>query len=216
MQQIDATVIETFGIPRVLLMDHAGLALARSVRALVTRAPKRSIVICCGTGFNGGDGLSAARHLHEWGYPLRVSVIGRLDQLRAEPATYATMLRRLGLPIVEGERVDALTQIEGWLAGCSLIVDALLGIGVRGAVREPFKQLIARMNRSGKPIVAADIPSGLDGDTGLPQGIAVKATRTVTFGAPKRGCLVGQGPAHTGELVVESITIPRRVLERCA
>jgi NAD(P)H-hydrate epimerase len=212
MQQIDAAAIEQIGIPRLLLMEHAGLAVARAAQTLVPSS-SASMVVCCGMGFNGGDGLSAARHLHAWGYRLHILVAGRLDRLREEPATYATILRRLGLPLTEFTRADALAHVERWLAECAVIIDALLGIGTRTAVREPVASLIACLNRSGKPIVAVDIPSGLDADTGLVQGIAVKATATVTFGLPKRGCFLGEGPAHAGSMLVDPITIPRTLLE---
>ena len=99
------------------------------------------------------------------------------------------------------------------MADCAVIIDALLGIGMRGPVREPIRSLIDRMNRSGKPIVAADIPSGLDGDTGHPQGIAVKATVTVAFGCLKQGCFMHEGPAHVGAPTVDPIALPPTLLE---
>ncbi len=212
MQQLDTAAIETLGIPRLLLMDHAGLAIARAARTL---CPNRAtpILVCCGMGYNGGDGFSAARHLHGWGHPLRILVTGSLERLREEPATYARMLQRLGLSIREYTRTDDLPQLESWLAECGLIVDALLGIGARGVVREPTASLIRRINRSGTPVVAADIPSGLDADTGRVQGIAINATTTVTFGLPKTGCMMRDGPAQTGLLCVDPITMPPTLLE---
>lgn len=211
MQAIDATAIRTWGIPRLLLMEHAGLAVARVAH---TRYPSSTepILLCCGTGFNGGDGLSAARHLHAWGHALRIVLTGRLDQLREEPATYAAIAHRLGLPLMELTTPQDVARAEEWLAACGLIIDALLGIGIRGDVREPTASLIDRLNRSGKPIVAADVPSGLDADTGVVHGIAVKASVTVAFGLPKHGCLVQAGPSHTGSLVVDPITLPRTLL----
>jgi len=192
-------------------MDHAGLAVAREAAA---RAPHPSspILVCCGTGFNGGDGLAAARHLHAWGHSLRIVVAGRVDRLREEPAAYARMVRALGLALAECPDVEALGRLDGWWTDCSLIIDALLGLGAQGTVREPIASLIARMNRSGKPIIAVDLPSGLDGDTGRPQGLAVKATVTVTFGLPKQGCVIGDGPTYAGSLIVDSITIPPSLL----
>lgn len=212
MQAIDEAAIRGAGIPRLLLMEHAGLAVARSARAL-TPSTIHPIVICCGSGFNGGDGLSAARHLHGWGYPVRLLLIGRPEALREEPATYATIAQRLGIPLAAVTDSTDLSDAERWLTGCGLIIDALLGIGGRGPVREPAASLIARMNRSGRPILAVDVPSGLDADTGAVQGIAVKASATVTFGVPKQGCLLAEGPAHTGVLTVDPITIPSTLLE---
>ena len=211
MQRIDAAAIKRLGIPRLLLMDHAGLAVARAVWTLAPSA-SQPILICSGTGFNGGDGLAAARHLQAWGYPLRLLLTGRLAQLREEPAIYATMLQRLGLPVTELTEMKPLPQADRMIEDCGLIIDALLGIGARGTVREPMASLIDRLNRSGKPIVAVDLPSGLDGDTGRVQGIAVKATVTVALGLPKRGCTLGDGPAHAGTLTVDPITIPPELL----
>ena len=212
MQQIDATAIESIGIPRLLLMEHAGLAVARAVTTLASPSAG-PILVCCGTGFNGGDGLAAARHLHEWGYPLRLVVTGPLNRLRAEPATYATILQRLSLPFVELPDMEALPRAERALEGCGLIIDALLGIGAQGAVRDPIASLIGRLNRSGKPVIAVDLPSGVNGDTGLVAGTAVKATVTVALGLPKRGCFTGAGPSYAGSVIVDSITIPHALLE---
>lgn len=215
MQRIDAAAIERLGIPRLLLMDHAGLAVARAVQALAPTS-SRPILICSGTGFNGGDGLAAARHLQAWGYPIRLLLAGRLAQLREEPAVYATILQRLGLPVMELTDARTFPHVDHVLKECGLIIDALLGIGARGIVREPMASLIERLNRSGKPIVAIDLPSGLDGDTGRVQGIAVKATVTVALGVPKHGCVLHDGPAHVGSLTTDPITIPRMLLEPTA
>lgn len=212
MQAIDRAAIDAIGIPRLLLMEHAGLALARQVQRLVPSSSAR-IALCCGPGFNGGDGLAAARHLQAWGYALDIVIAAPLERLRDEPAIYSRVLQRLGVPL---RTVNDAASAGAWAAAaapCEAWVDALLGIGASGAVREPVRSLIRHINGSGRPTISADIPSGLDGDTGAVRDVAVKATVTVTFGRPKRGCLMGDGPAHTGELVVDEITLPRRVLE---
>lgn len=212
MDTLDARVSDTLHIPRLLLMDHAGLAVAREAQA---RCPDvtRPIVVCCGTGFNGGDGLAAARHLAGWGRVVRIVVAGPLDRLREEPATYARIVQALGVELTACTRLEELDSVTRWLSACGLIIDALLGIGARGPVREPMASLIDAMNRAGTPIVSADIPSGLDGDTGRVQGIAVRATVTVTFGLPKQGCFLEAGPAHAGTVVTDPITMPQRLLE---
>ena len=212
MQAIDEAAIHEFGIPRLLLMEQAGLAVARVAQQRLSRSDG-TMVICCGTGLNGGDGLCAARHLSLQGDVPRIIVIGRLSRLREESALYATMLQRLGRRLTEVTMEQQVKALKRWFARCDLIIDALLGIGGQGPVREPMASLIAHMNQSGKPIVAVDIPSGLDADTGVVQGVAVKATVTVTFGLPKRGCLIAEGPRHTGRLVIEPIAFPRRLLE---
>lgn len=207
MHRIDAAAIERFGIPRLLLMEHAGLALARETHRLLPAHGR--IVACCGMGFNGGDGLAAARHLSMWGHPVDVVLAGRLANLRDEPAVYANILRRLRVRIIEVPARRSVARVESSLRP-EIVLDALLGIGARGNVREPMASLIAWMNRQPAPIVSADIPSGLNGDTGAVQGLTVNAAVTVTFGAPKRGCLTGAGPAHAGRLIVDSISLPQR------
>ena len=217
MQRIDARAIHTFGIPRLLLMEHAGLALARHAHHLYRtrlRTPRRNrpIVICCGAGYNGGDGMAAARHLLAWGYRVRVLLTARASELREEPAVYAQILQRLGATARAVPRRSVLRWARRQLRGAGLVIDALLGIGLRASVREPTASLIAAINRSHRPVVAADVPSGLDADTGHPRGEAVRATLTVTFGLPKRGCLKGAARPYVGRLVVEPITIPPQTM----
>jgi NAD(P)H-hydrate epimerase len=209
MQAVDAAAIERLGIPRILLMDHAGLAVARAVRELAS-APS-TVIVCCGPGFNGGDGLSAARHLADWGYAPRVLIAAPRAKLKPEPTTFADILERLGITVQECVSTEEIPEAAEWRAA-SAIVDALLGVGAAGAPREPINSLIAAINRSGRPVVSADLPSGLDADEGTVARAAVKATVTVSFGAAKQGCFAGEGPAVTGRLVVDSITIPRRLL----
>lgn len=191
-------------------MEHAGLAVAREARRLCPTPA--GIIVLCGTGCNGGDGLAAARHLADWGYRPRLVLTGRIDDLRDEPAVYARILQALRLPMCEAADLRTVLRKRSWIRDAAVLIDALLGIGARGAVREPAASLIAWMNRSAKPIVAVDVPSGLDADTGQVQGVAVRATSTVTFGLPKRGCVLREGPAHAGSLVVDSITIPHQLL----
>ena len=212
MQRLDAAAIETLGIPRLLLMEHAGLAVARAAHTHASD-PAAPVAVCCGTGFNGGDGLSAARHLQAWGHPLRVLLAGPRGRLREEPAVYAAILERLGVVIQECTEPAHAIQAERWLSESGVVIDALLGIGIRGAVRDPAAWIIRCINASGRPVIAADVPSGVDADTGVVQGVAVRATATVTFGLPKQGCFLHDGPAHTGSLIVDSITIPPTLLE---
>ena len=213
MQQIDTAAIDTFKIPRLLLMEHAGMAVGRAV-AHHTADARPVILICCGIGFNGGDGLAAARHLHAWGYPLSLVLLGRIEALRDEPSIYAAILERLGLSIIEltARSGGAWERFEVQLRRCGLVVDAMLGIGARGSIREPMASVISRINAARAPVIAVDIPSGLDAQTGRVAHVAIRATRTVTFGLPKRGCFLDEGPAHVGALNVDAITIPRPLL----
>lgn len=214
MQAVDRAAIERFKIPRILLMEQAGKAVAEQVQRRVRTTPPahRPIIACCGIGFNGGDGLCAARYLASWGYPVRVVLAGTAAHLKDEPAIYLRILRALGVPIQEltnERRLDALSR--AW-RHAAVIIDAVLGIGLRGPVRPLQASLIAAINHARRRVVAVDVPSGLDADTGLPQPVAVRATVTVTFGLPKIGCLRAQGPAHVGTLIIEEIGFPQTLL----
>lgn len=160
--------------------------------------------------------MATARLLREHRYRVRVLLAGALSRLREEPARYAGMLRHLRVPVRICRTPESIRRAARWFDGADLIVDALLGIGTKGRVREPLATLIRQINAASVPVVAVDVPSGLDGDCGTPQGVAVKATTTVTFGCVKRGCLIAQGPAHTGSLTLDPITIPRELLEHAA
>ncbi len=209
MQAIDSMAIEQLGIPRLLLMDHAGLAVARQAAAFLPDS-RQSVFIACGGGYNGGDGLSAARHLAGWGFTVNVGLIGKIKTLKPEPGIFAECLRRLGVAIIELNQ--AMEPVKEPLQSCGVIIDALIGIGSAGPARETAAALIHEINNAKKPVVAVDLPSGLNGDTGEIQGLAVSATVTVTFGRIKKGCMVGQGPKKAGRLLLEPITFPNKLL----
>jgi NAD(P)H-hydrate epimerase len=160
----------------------------------------------------GGDGLAAARHLERFGFHPSVLLLSSLAQLKAEPAVFAGILANLDVPILELTSDQQLPAARERIASAAAIVDALLGIGLRGMVRPLCASVISLLNQAGKPIVSADVPSGLDADSGQPLGIAVKATVTVSFGLAKQGCFKGRGPAHVGQLIVDPITMPPRLL----
>ncbi len=214
MQRIDSTAIDTIGIPRLLLMEHAGLAVAHAVAQLRDGVTPLRVLICAGTGFNGGDGLAAARHLLGWGADVQVVLAGRITHLRDEPAIYANLLQRLGVSITEcGAVADVAALASRWIDR-AIVVDALLGIGARGQVREPIHSMIAAINQLGRPIVAADVPSGLDADTGAVLGGAVRAAVTVTFGLAKQGLFRGAGPTCVGRLIIDPIGLPPALLQQ--
>ncbi|MBI3324408.1 MAG: NAD(P)H-hydrate epimerase [Candidatus Omnitrophica bacterium] len=211
MQRIDQVAIETIGIPRLLLMDHAGLALARAVQELGVAAASE-ILICCGSGHNGGDGLASARHLERVGYQPSVILLTPRAQLKQEPACFAGILTRLDVPLLEVTSLQQMAAVTERLHRSAAIVDALLGIGLQGSVRPLYASVIAQLNDSGKPIISADIPSGLDADSGQPLGIAIRSRITVSFGLPKQGCLQPTAKEYVGRLVVDLITLPPRLL----
>jgi NAD(P)H-hydrate epimerase len=188
------------GVPGLVLMENAGRAVADAAAALASHAGA-SIAVACGPGNNGGDGFVAARLLREQGYAIRLGLLGRRDSLKGDAAE---MARRWG----DAEPLGAAT-----LAGADVIIDALFGAGLSRPLDGAAAEVVAAINASGKPVVAVDVPSGLDGTTGQALGPVVQATCTVTFFRLKPGHLLLPGRTLCGEVKLAGIGIPDAVLE---
>lgn len=186
------------GTPGIELMENAGRAVADAVCAL----PGRRVVVVAGPGNNGGDGYVAARRLAERGYIVRVALVGDAARLKGDAALAAQ--RWSG-------KVIAATPAA--LADCDIVVDALFGAGLDRAVEGLPRVMIEAMNATPAPVVAVDLPSGINGTSGAVMGIAVKATQTVTFFRRKTGHVLLPGRLHCGAIKVADIGIPARVLE---
>jgi ADP-dependent NAD(P)H-hydrate dehydratase / NAD(P)H-hydrate epimerase len=197
MRAADKWAIETKGIPSLELMERAGEGLAR---VIAEHVPAGRIVVVCGKGNNGGDGLVAARLLR--GAGREVEVLALWDKPSSLSEDAAAQLARLPEPA-------PVPYDAARLAGAGGIVDALLGTGSSGAPRDPAAGVIEAMEAAKAPVVAADIPSGVDASTGEVAGIAVHAVATATFHTAKPGLWVHPGKAHAGEVRVVDIGIPR-------
>jgi hydroxyethylthiazole kinase-like uncharacterized protein yjeF len=189
------------GTPGIDLMEQAGIAVADVVAAAAAGPQGRRVAVVAGPGNNGGDGFVAARHLAERGFAVRVSFVGDRGKLKGDAATAAA---RWGGP------VDAAAP--GQLADCDIIVDALFGAGLDRPVEGLPRAMIEAMNASAAPVVAVDLPSGINGTYGLVMGAAVKARTTVTFFRRKPGHLLLPGRLHCGEVIVADIGIPAKTL----
>jgi len=197
MRACDRWAIEEAGVSSGDLMDHASLALARLTAQLAL--PGLPIRIAVGAGNNGGDGLAAARLLREEGREVDVLAVAPLDGLGGDAR------RELDrLPGAAPRPFDAAD-----LTGSGAVVDAMLGTGFSGEPREPVAAAIAAINGQGAPVIACDVPSGVDASTGEVGADAVCAAATVTFHGPKIGLHVAPGATHVGELTVAAIGIPR-------
>ncbi|MDX6697609.1 MAG: ADP-dependent NAD(P)H-hydrate dehydratase / NAD(P)H-hydrate epimerase [Solirubrobacteraceae bacterium] len=216
MRAVDAWAISDQGVPSLELMETAGRGLA----ALVTEVgPEGRVVVVCGKGNNGGDGLVAARVLRKQGREVEVLLVGAAPgDLTGDPAEN---LRRLPgdppRPVAAGGDAGGLSDaggsgdeavLSGALDGAGVVVDALLGTGFSGAAREPVAGAIRAIAQSGAPVVAADVPSGVDASTGAVEGDAVRADATATFHAPKTGLFVAPGKGRAGTVRVVDIGIP--------
>ncbi|HET7560311.1 MAG TPA: NAD(P)H-hydrate epimerase, partial [Limnochordia bacterium] len=209
MQALDRLAAERYGVIGIALMEAAGLRLADAVRAL---SPQGPILIACGPGNNGGDGFVAARHLSAAGYDLDVWLAAPIERLRGDARTAFGAWRAIGgVRTLQG--ADDVVTFEQACANGGLIVDALLGTGVKGAAREPMAAAIAAINRAARSVLAVDVPSGVDADTGAVLGPAVRAARTLTFGAAKLGLLLRPGSEYAGRVEVAEIGLPAPLLQ---
>jgi len=170
-------------------MEAAGWAVARFCT--------EPAVVVCGVGNNAGDGLAAARHLHRWGRLAGVCCIDA-ERMRGPAALELDALQRLGVDVWEEPR----------LADAALVVDAIFGIGLTHSPKRRFADWIEAINGSGKRVIAVDVPSGLNADSGIAYAPTVRADLTVTLGSPKHGLVQGDGPRLAGEVWVADIGIP--------
>jgi NAD(P)H-hydrate epimerase len=209
VRDVDRRAIEEFGLPGIVLMENAGRGAAD---LLIELGIRRTVVVVAGKGNNGGDGFVIARHLENHGYDVRVLLFADPHELTGDALTNYRVISAAGMPIRECARADREVW-KGELRSASWIVDALLGTGTRGKVREPFGTVIEEINASGVSVLAVDLPSGLDCDTGEPLGTCVRAAYTATFVAPKRGFDAPGAAAYTGKVHVIDIGVPRSLLE---
>lgn len=207
VRRFDEAAVRLLGISSLVLMENA----ARGLTDVILGAGSWDrILIIAGPGNNGGDGLAAARLLAAAGFPLlqiRVLLVRGGRELSADAATNREILVRGGVRVEELEAADVVGVIRDWPSS-SLIVDALLGTGVRGAVRSPFCEVIRAINESAATRIAVDVPSGMDCDTGEACGEGVRADQTVTFVAIKPGFLTESGRRFCGTVHVRPIGVP--------
>jgi ADP-dependent NAD(P)H-hydrate dehydratase / NAD(P)H-hydrate epimerase len=209
MRLIDRTAIEGMKIPSLDLMEAAGRGVADAMDRRLGPLEGRGVLVCCGRGNNGGDGFVVARRLKELGARPEVVVIGRLEDLSPDARVNAGRWEGVGgaTRFLDGDAeveafFDAPRELE-------MAVDALLGTGSRGAPRGPIARAIRGLNALEVPLVAVDIPSGIDADTGAVPGDAVEADLTVTLAFPKRGHYLHPARARRGALEIVDIGIPR-------
>jgi NAD(P)H-hydrate epimerase len=217
IRKLDGIAIEEYGIEGVILMENAGRRCARAAADMLGDPADKTVAVLCGRGNNGGDGFVVARHLSNWGARVEVLLLAAADDVLAgggETSANLRIILNMGIRVREvpsaGQVAEALRQ----QCGSDLLVDALLGTGARGEVREPFLSAIRAVNEAGCRVLAIDVPSGLDCDTGKPLGEAVRAERTVTFVCSKAGFARPGADLYTGKVAVAEISIPRAAIDR--
>jgi NAD(P)H-hydrate epimerase len=209
VRDVDRRAWEDYGLSTLVLMENAGRGAAEFLVRQQVRGP---VVICAGKGNNGGDGFVIARWLDALGLPVRVLLFAEPGELSGDAAANYRVLERAGLAgLVFGAGASRQT-IAQELSHAEVIVDALLGTGTRGTVREPYLAAIEAINASARRVLAVDLPSGMDCDTGAPLGACVRATWTMTFVARKVGFDAPQAAQFTGEVHVAPIGVPRKLI----
>ena len=218
-KEIDIIARDSLGISTLVLMENAGRAVAEEVIKILS-GKKTVAVFCgntrskmmlrcaifCGKGNNGGDGFVAARHLLSYGLRPAIFLAGRIKNVENEARINLEILLKLKQKIFAIEE-ENLVLVKNKILKYNLIIDALLGVGLQGVVRGIYRDLIGIINTAKAPILSVDIPSGLDATTGKVLGCCVKADKTVTFVAKKRGMVVGEGPRYCGRVVVRDLGI---------
>ena len=210
VRDVDRRAIEEYGLPGVVLMENAGRG---AVDLLCCEGCTGPVVIVAGKGNNGGDGFVMARHLAIRGIEARVVLCCDATQLQGDAAVHYHILQRAGLAGMILGSVFSTDRLNEAIGHAEWIVDALLGTGAQGEVREPYRTAIAAINRALCRVLAVDLPSGMDCDTGAVGGICVRADVTATFVARKPGFDSAGAEQFTGRVEVIDIGVPPSLLE---
>jgi NAD(P)H-hydrate epimerase len=205
VREVDRRAIEEYGIPGVVLMENAARSAMECALDMLHDVPQKRVLILCGGGNNGGDGLALARHLDNNYARVQIGLLTDPAKYQNEALANWKTVQAMNLPCCPA--TPELVQSQPW----DLIVDALFGTGLTQSPRDPFSAIADAINASGRPILAIDLPSGLDCDTGEPLGPCIRATRTITFVAEKAGFANPASRQYTGILWIGTIGCPRNL-----
>jgi len=211
-RELDRLATAEYLMPSIILMENAARHVAEVVLDAARPAEDPTVAVFCGPGNNGGDGLAAARHLHNAGARVRVVLAAPPERYAGDAAVNLRIIERMGLPIGIGE-----AGAPGPSQPPAVVVDALLGTGTVGPVNAAMGAMITLVNhlgRAGAKVIAVDLPSGLDADSGAPLGVAVRANVTVSLAGPKPGLCTLEAQPFVGDLLVADIGVPRELVQR--
>ncbi len=212
VRRFDRYCMESLGVSGAVLMENAGRQIADEARLMLLLSVRRNVLVVAGRGNNGGDGYVAARHLAVHGVNVEVALVAPRREIQGDADVNLRILEAMGLPIfvLDGPVDETLRQLGPRLAAADLVLDGLLGTGTRGEVRDPYAAVITAINEARQRVLAIDIPSGMDCDTGRPLGPTIRAARTVTMAALKAGFRSPESAAYTGEVVVADLGVAWR------
>jgi hydroxyethylthiazole kinase-like uncharacterized protein yjeF len=206
MREMDRLTIQKYGTPSLALMERAGARVAQAILERFPEPASKGILVVAGKGNNGGDGLVVGRLLREQGLSCEIALLAKPNEISRDAADNLKKYSTAGGPVVDID-ADHLALLHDSISGKGLLVDAILGTGTKNEIRGMYADAICAMNQSGLPIVAVDIPSGLDADKGTPLGVCIQAAMTIALGFPKLGQVIHPGVEYVGHLVVADIGI---------
>ncbi len=217
MQEIDKESIEKIKIPSVVLMENAALSVVEVIHNNYLDIARLGVLVVCGSGNNGGDGMAIARHLFLRNIPVKVYIASKISKLKSDSLTQFNILKNLKVPIVyleeseddENEQENFIKKLTVDIGFSQVVVDALTGIGVKSDIGKFYDRIIQTVNKFANVIISVDVPSGLDVDTGKFFATEpIRATTTVTFAYPKLGLFLYPSYLYVGKLVLANISIP--------
>jgi NAD(P)H-hydrate epimerase len=212
IRRIDQLAIERYGMVGLVLMENAGRNAAALLRD--SYGPVGRALIFCGPGNNGGDGFVIARHLHNAGWSVRLALAGDPTRMTPDAKANHAIVQGMRLDISEAPDVETQAGLAASIHPDDVVVDALLGTGFRGEVRSPTAELIHALNASARrAMIAVDVPSGLDCNTGAPSNATIQADLTITFVAAKKGFTAASATPYVGRVEVVDIGAPRELLD---
>jgi len=212
MREIDRKAIEENNLSGLILMENAGLRIFQSLKNIYPGLRLKKVIVFAGSGNNGGDGFVVARHLYNYGVKVKVFLLAPFNKTKGEAGENLNTINKMGVELIETETTK-LEEIQEAIQNSDLIIDAILGTGLQGKVTGLKAKVIDLINITNKEVVAIDVPSGLNADSGKIEGPCIKATHTITLALPKIGLLLFPGASYAGKVTVEDIGIPSYLLK---
>lgn len=212
MREIDRKALEENNLSDLILMENAGLRIFQRLKNIYPGLRLKKVIIFAGSGNNGGDGFVVARHLYNYGVKAKVFLLAPFHKIKGEAGENLNIIEKMGVELIEVETVK-LEEIQEVVQKFDLIIDAILGTGLQGRVTGLKAKIIDLVNVAGKEVVAIDVPSGLNADTGKIEGPCIKATHTITLALPKIGLMLFPGASFAGKVTIEDIGIPSCLLK---
>ena len=212
MREIDRRAIEEHGVPSLDLMERAGAGAAQVI-AFHGLQKNQKVVVLCGKGNNGGDGFVAARYLREWGADVTCWVIGERDEMTSDALRNLVTAEDAGVRVRPYRPDDSDEDVVAELGDAKVAVDALLGTGATGRLRDPIKRLTRLLNAASTRVYSLDMPTGMNADSGEVDPDCVRSAMTITFGFPKRGLYTLPGRDLCGDITVVDLGYPESLVE---